>query len=91
MSIDVTIHGTGTGLCALSDKEGEGLVVTFKDGTLREGFLSHRAFQQLIKMKFAQNGGGKAAGPVAQPLPVNGADPDPVNAAAPRPETRTAK
>lgn len=71
MSIEITIHGTGTGLCALSDKEGEGIIVTFKDGTLREGFLSHRAFQQLIKMKFAQNG-GKPAPAVAQALPVPG-------------------
>jgi hypothetical protein len=53
MSIDLTIHGTGIGQCSLSGKEGEGIVVTFKDGTLREGFLSYRAFQQLIKMKFA--------------------------------------
>lgn len=70
MSIDITIHGTGTGQCCLSGKEGEGLTVSFKDGTLREGFLSHRAFQQLIKMKFAQNGGGKPSPAVAQAMPV---------------------
>ena len=73
MSIDITIHGTGVGQCTLSGKEGEGLVVTFKDGTLREGFLSHRAFQQLIKMKFAQAGKPAIAGsapPVAAAVPV---------------------
>jgi hypothetical protein len=69
MSIDLTIHGTGIGQCSLSGKEGEGIVVTFKDGTLREGFLSYRAFQQLIKMKFAPAPKPPAAQP-AQPVPV---------------------
>ena len=54
MSIELTIHSTGIGQCALSGKEGEGLTITFKDGTIREGFLSHKAFLQLVKMKFAQ-------------------------------------
>lgn len=68
--IEITIHGTGSGTCALSGKEGEGLTITFKDGTIREGFLSHKAFQQLIKMKFAQ----VPAKPVPAATPVgNGA------------------
>ena len=61
MSIDITIHGTGDGTCSLSGKEGEGLTITFKDGTIREGFLSHKAFLQLVKMKFAQ---------AAKPVPI---------------------
>jgi hypothetical protein len=69
MSIDLTIHGTGVGQWSLSGKEGEGIVVTFKDGTLREGFLSYRAFQQLIKMKFAPAPKPPPAAP-AQPAPT---------------------
>lgn len=49
--IKVTIHGTGSGPCALTGKEGSGLTITFDDGTLRESFLSWRAFQQLLSMK----------------------------------------
>lgn len=73
MSIDITIHGTGTGQCSLSGKEGEGLVVSFKDGTLREGFLSHKAFLQLVKMKFSQ--AGKPSAVPAQAVPVAGNGP----------------
>ena len=51
MSIELTIHGTGNGQCSLTGKEGEGLTVTFKDGTVKEAFLSTRAFMQLIRMK----------------------------------------
>ena len=71
MAIDLTVHEAGIGLCSLSGKEGEGMLVTFKDGTLCEGFLSHRAFQQLIKMRLKQL--GKPAQSSATPaLPSNG-------------------
>lgn len=50
-AIDLTIHGTGTGPCSLTGREGEGMTVTFKDGTVKEAFLSHRAFMQLVRMK----------------------------------------
>ncbi len=60
--IKVTIHGTGSGPCALTGKEGSGLTITFDDGTLRESFLSWRAFQQLLSMK---TGRPKPATPVA--------------------------
>ena len=53
-AIKLTIHSTGVGPCSLSGKEGEGVVVTFDDGTLREGFLTHKAFMQLVKMKLSQ-------------------------------------
>ena len=49
--IKLTIHGTGDGRCALTGKEGSGLTITFDDGTLRESFLSWRAFHQLLSMK----------------------------------------
>lgn len=52
--IKVTIHSTGSGPCSLTGKEGNGLTVTFDDGTLRESFLSWRAFQQLLSMKAAR-------------------------------------
>ncbi|MCI0704970.1 MAG: hypothetical protein L0241_28250 [Planctomycetia bacterium] len=72
MSIEITIHGTGVGQCSLSGKEGEGLIVSFKDGTLREGFLSHRAFLQLVKMKFAQAGKPSTAPVQTVPMVGNG-------------------
>ncbi|HEX3147894.1 MAG TPA: hypothetical protein VHR66_07405 [Gemmataceae bacterium] len=51
MSIELTIHGTGTNTCLLTGRDGEGMTVTFKDGTVREAFLSTRAFMQLVRMK----------------------------------------
>jgi hypothetical protein len=68
--IDVTIHSTGTGLCSLSGKEGPGLTVTFKDGTVTSAFLSWKAFQQLLGMKAGQkqSDAAKPAQPAAMPL-----------------------
>lgn len=51
MSIELTIHGAGAGTCSLTGREGEGMTVTFKDGTVKEAFLSQRAFMQLVRMK----------------------------------------
>jgi hypothetical protein len=51
MSLEVTIHGVGVGTCSLTGKECDGLTVSFSDGTLEGGFLSQKAFMQLIKMK----------------------------------------
>jgi hypothetical protein len=56
MAIKLTIHGVGSGICALTGKDTDGMTVSFEDGTLHEGFLSQRAFLQLLKMKFAQAG-----------------------------------
>ena len=69
MTIDLTIHGTGVGQCTLTGKEGEGVTVTFKDGTVNNCFLSHKAFLQLLKMKLGQASKTSAA-PVAQAVPV---------------------
>lgn len=52
--IKVTIHSTGTGVCSLTGKEGDGMTVTFDDGTLKEAFLSWKAFRQLLGMKAGQ-------------------------------------
>lgn len=49
--IEVTIHGTGIGACALTGKESEGLTVSFGDGTVQQQFLSWRALRQLLAMK----------------------------------------
>jgi hypothetical protein len=57
MSMKVTIHSSGSGTCSLTGKEGaDGLTVSFDDGTLRESFLSWKAFRQLLGMKVGQNG-----------------------------------
>ena len=73
-AIKLTIHSTGIGPCSLSGKEGEGVTVTFDDGTLKEGFLTHKAFLQLVKMKLAQGVPVKPAIPTAAAVPVgNGA------------------
>ena len=69
MSIDVTISGTGTGTCCLTGKEGEGLQVTFKDGTV-SGFLSTKAFMQLLRMKAGE--GHKKPATIPEAAPVNG-------------------
>jgi hypothetical protein len=67
MSIKLTIHGTGTGTCSLTGKEAsDGLTVSFEDGTVREGFLSWKAFQQLLRMKVAPAAAAKPT-PVAIP------------------------
>ena len=54
VAIKVTIHSTGNGMCALTQKEGDGLSVSMDDGTVKEQFLSWRAFRQLLAMKSNQ-------------------------------------
>ena len=68
--IEPTIHGTGTGTCALTGKEGEGVTVTFKDGTTKEAFLTTKAFMQLVRMKSGPVERPRRAAPEA--APVNG-------------------
>lgn len=70
MSIKVTIHGSGSGSCSLTGKNGEGLTVTFEDGTVKESFLSWRAFRQLLGLKTGQNGKPETKPPVAPSLPA---------------------
>ncbi|GEM_PF-2562486 len=53
--IKVTIHLAGNGTCSLSGKEGDGLTVTFDDGTVAEQHLSWKSFRQLVAMKTARN------------------------------------
>lgn len=51
--LNVTIHHVGTGHCSLTGKDGDGLTVTFEDGTVKNQFLTYRAFRQLLAMKLA--------------------------------------
>jgi len=67
MAIKATIHGIGSGLCPLTDKEGDGLIVTLDDGTVTEQFLSWKGFKQLLAMKM---GAGKKAEPARKAEPA---------------------
>ncbi len=54
MSIKVEFHGIeSNGVCSLSGKEGEVLLVSFADGTLVEAPLSQKSLVQLLRMKLA--------------------------------------
>lgn len=67
MSFKVTINATGIGSCALTGKETDGLNVTFEDGTIKEAFLSWKAFRQLLNLKT-----GQLVQPGGKPAPANG-------------------
>jgi hypothetical protein len=54
MQFKLTIHSTGIGPCALTGKETDGLTVTFEDGTIKDAFLSWKAFRQLLNLKSGQ-------------------------------------
>jgi hypothetical protein len=52
MSLKITIHSTGSGVCSLTGKnEADGLNVTFEDGTVQQAFLSWKGFRQLLSLK----------------------------------------
>ena len=53
--ITVTIHRVGSGRCSLTGKDGDGLSVSFDDGTVKDAFLSWRGFRQLLSMKAGQD------------------------------------
>ena len=54
MQFKLTIHSTGIGSCALTGKVTDGLSVTFEDGTIKDAFLSWKAFRQLLNLKTGQ-------------------------------------
>lgn len=64
--IRVTIHHACSGSCSLSGKDGDGLTVSFDDGTVTQQHLSWKSFRQLVAMKTAQ----AATKPAPKPLPV---------------------
>lgn len=49
--LNVTIHHAGSGLCSLTNRETEGICLSFDDGTVKNQFLSWKAFRQLLAMK----------------------------------------
>lgn len=54
-AMQVTVHATGSGTCSLTGKKDtEGLVVSFQDGTVKDSFLSWKAFRQLLGLKTAR-------------------------------------
>jgi len=69
MSVKISIHSTGTGVCALTQKEGDGLTVSFDDQTISNAFLSWKAFRQLLGMK---SGEAKPEPRSAAAVPANG-------------------
>lgn len=54
MQFKLTIHSTGIGSCALTGKETDGLTITFEDETIKNAFLSWKAFRQLLNLKTGQ-------------------------------------
>jgi hypothetical protein len=68
--VKVAITQTGSGKCALSGYEGEGLNVAF-DGD-QPLFLTWRSFKQLLALRLAQGGKPPAAPPTKPmgPTPV---------------------
>jgi len=49
----VTIEKTGTDVCALTGKQGEGVYCQFTDGSFH-GFLLWKSLRQLLSLKEAQ-------------------------------------
>lgn len=62
-SLRVMIHQAGDGVCSLTGKEGDGLTVSFEDGTVMQQHLSWKSFRQLIAMKTAQTSAKPAPKP----------------------------
>ena len=52
--LNVTIHHAGSGTCSLTGKEADGIAITFEDGTVKNQFLSWKAFRQLLAMTSAR-------------------------------------
>ena len=69
MIFKITIHSTGIGSCALTGKEGDGLTITFEDGTIKDAFLSWKAFRQLLNLKTGQAANAKPAPATANDKP----------------------
>jgi hypothetical protein len=78
LAIKLTVHATGSGVCSLTEKECDGLTVSFDDGTVKESFLSWRAFRQLLGMKAGQQK------PMPRPTPAASIAPSANAVAAPK-------
>jgi hypothetical protein len=51
VALDITINSVGEGRCSLTQKEGEGFFVTFKDEQAGERFLTFKGFAQVVRFK----------------------------------------
>jgi hypothetical protein len=60
MSLKIEVHSIQDGVCSLSGKQGEVLVVTIADGTAVQSALSVKSLMQILRMKLGQ----KSATPV---------------------------
>ncbi len=69
-AIKLTVHDTGSNVCSLTGREADGLSVSFDDGTLKESFLSWKAFRQILGLKAGQP---KPEPKTATALPVGSA------------------
>ena len=72
-AVKITIHAAGSGLCALTGREADGLTVSFDDGVVKEQHLSWKAFRQILCMRTVQQGAalpGKPSPFVAQLAPA---------------------
>lgn len=67
--LNVTIHHAGSATCSLTGKEGEGIAITFEDGTVKNQFLSWKAFRQLLAMKMSRE---KPEPKIPLTVPANG-------------------
>lgn len=71
--VKVTIHDLEqNGVCSLSGKEGEVLILSMEDGTITRGALSQKSFLQLLRMKFSQVGPMPRREPIPTAQPANG-------------------
>lgn len=68
--IQVTIHKIGTVTCALSGKDGDGLIVSF--GEFKNASLSWKSFRQLAAMRCPKTETKEAGENLTRPAGVNG-------------------
>ena len=64
--VTVKIIETGTGTCALTAREGDGLAVAFDNDT--PVYLSWRSFKQLLSLRLAQQGKAPAVTVASKPV-----------------------
>ena len=67
--LNVTFHQAGSGLCSLTGKDGDGVSISFEDGTVTNQFLSWKAFRQLLAMKISRE---KPEAKIPLAMAVNG-------------------
>ena len=66
--VTVKINGTGSGQCALSARDGDGLTVAFDND--QPLFLTWKSFKQLLTLRLAQNGNPPQPAALTSPRPI---------------------